>query len=183
VLVKTINPVVGILPKSPLPKKGRFGPESKQDWYQTCVKAAEIAHKLPEATVLISSEFQTDDEGYEDLVYRQVMQGLGVRCNRIVLLRKGLETIGHLRAMGDYANAESRELVIVHGPTHVLRVWYVCWKDGIVATYLCPWLSIPRPLEILRDIGLSFLFPALDLLGYREWFLRKLVGKRKSGSL
>jgi hypothetical protein len=176
--------VIFILPKSPIPAKGRYGPRTWQDWHRACIKAARLAAKHQDSIVLISSSFSTPQEGPEILLYKQILFNLGVPSSRIITIPEGNETIGQLHSAWRYAQTHDRELIVVHTLTHTLRVWYLCWKDDMKAqTRIGAIFALPRPKEVIIDGVLTVLFPVLDLFGRREKFLAKLHARRAGGTL
>jgi len=59
-------------------------------------------------------------------------------------------------------------------------VWWLCRGKGVKHKVV---FGIPRPFEIFYDITLAITFPIIDLLGKREWFLKKVTARRESGKI
>ena len=177
------GPVVFILPKAPVPKEGRIGPDTWQDWYRATELAVKIFRERSGMCLLIATDFIVSDEGSEGESYLKTLKDLGVQDSEVVFIREGSETIEQLHVADRFARAAGRPLIIVHVPIHALRVWYLCIKDEIRASCRMRLISIPKPKYFLIDLILTFLFPILDLFGLRAWYLDRLKQRRLRGKI
>ncbi len=174
--------IILILAKSPVPLKGRFGPRQIQDWFCSLYLGVLLSKENPNSKILITSKFETPDGGKEINAYEETLKkDFGI--TNAILLQEGSETVGQLVAGLEYATKNDASLMIVSTLLHAPRVVYLCWKDKIKADISISFFGLPRPKEATTDIILTFIFPIIDLLGKRAWFLEKLSNRRNSGKL
>jgi len=169
-----VREVIVLLTKSPLPRKGRFGPKSWQDWYRGC-KAAVALALGHDASILVASAFETEGTP-ETEFYREILEGMG--ATDVVVIKEGLETIGQLDAA--FKAAAGRGLVVVSSVFHFPRVWWLC--RGKSVRHRVVW-GIPRPSEAIVDILLAILFPLIDFFGWRDKFQKRSEGRRVAGKI
>lgn len=167
--------IVVLLTKSPLPRKGRFGRESWQDWYRGCRVAVALALEH-DASILVASAFKTKDGTREAEFYREVLERMGVA--KVVVVEEGLETIGQLDAA--FKAAAGRDLVVVSSAFHFPRVWWLC--RGKSVRHHVVW-GIPRPSEAIVDILLAILFPLIDFFGWRDKLQKRSEDRRVAGKI
>jgi hypothetical protein len=169
------------LVKSPRPRKGRIGPDDKQDWYACCELAARLSRSLPDSSIAVISSYQAHGEKPDAEVYEQTLVSLGVSCERLYLIQKGSETTGQIEQAEKLAKEKDAEILFVSTLLHSPRVWWLTRKKAVYRR-IAP-NGRPRPWEALTDIVLIFLFPVLDFIGMRQWFLDKTELRRASGLL
>lgn len=165
---------VVLLPKSPRPKRGRVGREYWQDWYRGCVKAVALATEH-NAQILVASAFKADGIPEAEF-YQEVLEGID--ATDIVVIKEGLETIGQLDAA--FKAATGKNLIVVSSILHFPRVRRLCRGKGV--QHKVVW-GIPRPSEAIADIFLTFLFPIIDLFGWRGRFQRWSIRRRVAGKI
>lgn len=165
--------------KSPYPT-GRVGAVEKQDWYRGLVKARELSQRLPNSRILIVSATRILGEKSDVWMYLAGLQSLNVAGDQKVVLDLGHETVGQIEAAVAYASQVGGKLVVVSTFLHYPRVRWIC--RGITAEHHIVF-GIPRPREVLTDLALMVLFPVIDILGGRDWFVRKVRARRERGRL
>jgi len=171
---------IAIIPKSPLPHKGRMGKIESQDWYKTCLAAANISKRGGNLPIFISSAFQSEGV-YEADYYKKVLRSLGVTA-KIIVQYQGLETVGHLYFIFAFAKENNLEPIIVSTFLHSPRVKFIARRHNYSHEHWSV-LGIPRPKEAITDIILTFLFPIISWLGLEKKFIKKNTGRRKEGKI
>ncbi len=172
-----------LVAKSPIPTRGRIGKKQHQDWYRAVEIGVGIVRNDPKSRLLLVTGFSTPDEGTEMDCYLSTLKEFGIEAGDIIRIREATETVGQLAGAKSYANQNHNELTIVCTFLHAARVKYLCWRSGLKGDIKVAVLGWPRPQEALTDLILTFVFPLLDLIGQREWFLRKVGARRSSGKL
>ncbi len=182
--------------KSPLPLKsesgwkGRIGLRTSQDWYRGLVMAKVMFNtsmlRREDARICVVSENLFD--GIPEIVaYVDALHELGLADETAYLkIPRGRETIGHMRAVLDLCQ-KGDAVTFIASPLHFFRVLWIAfwWKftyQDVRAACVVAW-GIPRPFEALTDAVLTVAFPVLDILGLREWFVLRTIGRRKEGVL
>lgn len=166
--------VIVLLTKSPLPRKGRFGRKSWQDWYRGCKTAVALALEH-DASILVASSFRTEDGTREVEFYRRVLEEMGAS---VEVVEEGFETIGQLDAA--FKAAAGKQPIVISSILHFPRVWWLC--RGKNTKHSVVW-GIPRPSEAIADIFLAFLFPIIDRLGWRGRFQKWSIRRRAAGKI
>jgi len=173
-----------IVEKAPLPKKGRFGSERIQEWYLAVKMAVSLAKKYDGAKLMLVTSFAVPGEGSEMDHYLGVLsRDFGISADTVEKIHSGLDTIGQLELADKYARDNGVDLIVVCTLWNSLRIKYLVWRGKIKAEVVVSKWGIPRPREALTDIVLTFIFPVIDLLGGRNWFLRKTRERRAKGKL
>lgn len=169
------------LPKSPH-SSGRMGPEIWQDWFRGAARANSFAIRIPGSEVLILSNM-TYDGISEVAKYIWAFNQIDLKTP-LRVIRECTETVGQIEYLFNYARKEGKDIIIVSTFLHYLRVQWLIWRNPLSRKvrykHYAAW-GIPRPREALTDIVLIFLFPILDLLGFRERFLELVHQRRASG--
>lgn len=177
--------LVIIIPKSPLPQTGRFGPMTKQDWYQSCVEAVKQSKEHGNCLIFISSKFQIGGIKEADYYKRTLNINLNVPKEKIVVEYKGMETIGHLYHSASYVTTRKYKPIIVCSLLHSSRVKFIARKQGWdnygVEFKICH--GRPRLKESITDIILTVIFPAIFFFGLKDWFVDITTNRRKKGKI
>lgn len=168
------------LTKSPN-KNGRYGDVYKQDWYRGIKKAKDLALLLPFSSICFLSNFACDKQS-EMEIYCNAASDIGISETLLRKIPYGYETIGQVEYAGELAKQENAKIIFISTLSHFPRVWWICKRAGITAQHKIVF-GIPRPMEIITDIVLIFLYPVIDLLGKKSWFQNKLIQHRKEGKL
>ncbi|OGZ43903.1 MAG: hypothetical protein A3J55_00525 [Candidatus Ryanbacteria bacterium RIFCSPHIGHO2_02_FULL_45_17b] len=169
------------LTKSPHPR-GRIGPTRWQDWFRGLRRAVTIAKVIPNAEILILSNVRVANQPHEADLYSEALAEMGVISFRVI--RECYETIEQINYSIDLAIQERKNLIFVSTFLHYLRVeWLILTHPDrkLVEVKHYSVLGIPRPKEALTDIVLTVLFPLIDLVGGRQWFLRAVNSRRLTG--
>ena len=167
--------VICLLPESPW-SKGRIGPEKWQDWYRGCLLAAKITNGTKNCFIIMPSGFKKD-EYVETEFYHKILCDM-VPEEKIKTIFQGSETISQLDAF--FNQKYDGKIIIVSTFLHFSRVWWLCRGKGVKHKVV---FGIPRPKEMIADIILTFVFPIIDILGMRQWFLKKVSARRESGKI
>lgn len=167
--------LICLLPKSPVPRRGRIGPVHFQDWYRSCVLATQLAKEL-KGTVLVPTAFTSMGESEAD-VYLSALRELGAD---VQIVRRGFETVEQLDVAVEAA--ERKSLIIVSTFLHFPRVWWLTRGKKNVS-HRVVYGGLPRPKGVIADLILIIIFPVIDLLGWRKNFLSFLEQRRKRGQL
>jgi len=173
--------------KGPHPT-GRIGPQHLQDWWRGLVIARRLlnlARKEREVMIYIVSDVQVAGEDHEVDLYIEALLSMGdYKTMELSCVRKCQETICQINHVLEYAERNNAEVIFVSTWLHYPRVRWLTWRANASMNVKC-WhkvvFGIPRPKEALTDFVLIFLFPVIDLMGKREWFLRKIERRRLSG--
>jgi len=158
--------------------QGRVGPEKYQDWYRICAITARLASRLPNSEVLIISAFRFKNGASEIEIYRAALNKMGVK--NPIILEKGLETTEQVEIAVSEAEKRNKQAIIVSSFLHYPRIRWISRKEKALHRMV---VGIPRPKEAITDIILIFVFPIIDLLGWRGKFKQKLEKRRKKGKL
>lgn len=158
--------------------KGRIGPREWQDWYRSLVLTKKLMPRYQPCSVAILSNFQVAGEMHEVYFYLEALEELSIPD--VVVIREAYETMGQLEYAFEMARRERVNLVVISTWLHFPRVWWLCRGMGV--KHHVAW-GIPRPSLAAADIFLTFALPALDLLGLRKWFKKRLERRRTSGKL
>jgi hypothetical protein len=175
--------LVFLLTKSPLPARGRIGKKKHQDWYRAVEIGVNLIRQNPNARLLLVTGLSISGEGTEMDCYVRTLHEFGIEAGDMVRIQEGTETVSQLGHAQSYASENSKDLTIVCTLSHAPRVKYLCWRSGLKNNLKVAVLGWPRPREALTDLILAFVFPLVDLVGQREWFLGKVVARRSSGKL
>lgn len=167
-----------ILPLTKGPHSGRIGDEKLQDWWRGLVKAKNLMEKFPSSKILVLSAVHIAGEKAEAKIYLETLHRMGVGDDKIMFLEKAQETMEQVEIAKKIAAWEKMELLVVSTFLHYPRVRWL-FRGFRVRHYGV--FGIPHPREAITDIILIVLFPIIDLLGKREWFRTKIVGRRESG--
>lgn len=168
-----------ILPLTKSPhQSGRMGPVEVQDWYRGLVRAKELLHELKPAKILVLANVHITGEKGETDLYLDALHTLCVPDEDILVVREGQETIEQIEIALALAKREGARLLIISTFLHYLRVRWLCRGEPV--EHYIAW-GMPRPREILTDTLLTALFPLIDIMGGREWFLEKVKARRLSG--
>lgn len=168
--------VIGILTKATFPE-WRLGPEWAQDWYRQCVAAVRMSRKTGDEVVTTSCFVSKSGVSDED-EYIRVVNQLG---RRITALHKGLDTMGQLMAMKEYADKNSAHLVIVVTLLHYPRVLWLCHRKRVKVAFFVVSGGIPRPREAVTDLVSIFFYPVIDLLGLGDKLTGWVQARRQMG--
>ncbi|MCC2631015.1 MAG: hypothetical protein K0S38_824 [Candidatus Paceibacter sp.] len=174
--------MIYLVGKSPIPTRGRIGPEKAQDWYKMCVYVAKEYHQNPGTLVLLITGFSTADEGKEMDWYMNTLIMMGVSSNDMRLSPVGVETIKQLETALPFSRIHYPNFTIVCTMFHFPRVRYLCWRMGLDAKFKVTY-GWPRPAEAISDMILSVAFPFIDMLGLREKFLTFVKNRRAKGKV
>lgn len=171
---------VAIIPKSPLPQQGRIGGITKQDWYKTCLLAKSISVKYSNCPIYISSAFQNEGVMEADF-YQNTLENIATPAV-IIKGYDGMETVGHLGSIFDFAKRQELTPIIICTYLHAPRVNFISsrFKYGYE---LLSASGRPRPKEAITDIILTFLFPLIYYAGKEKWFIKKTTGRRQEGKI
>jgi hypothetical protein len=166
-----------LLPKSPLPKKGRIGPEEKQDWYKSLVAAAGVGSDIIILPCSVERGGIKESDYYIDHIRR-------FTDTKIVVLG-GMETVRQLyEARRWLLTRKVDSVVICVSFLHFLRVWYLTtlqkWPNKITFKVTG---GYPRPREVFYDLILSLLFPVIIIGGGLRTYLRKVIKRRRKGKI
>ena len=167
------------LTKSPNPAKGRWGSIEDQDWYHGVRLAAHIAKNDPLSRILVISDFHVPGCEQDADTYNRALLELGVPASSIEIIRKESETCGQLNLTFKMASRKD-SVTIISSFLHWPRVLWLTLGKKCTRRIV---FGHPRPKEAFTDIILAFIFPALDLLGLRNFFLRRVLSRRKKGKL
>jgi len=168
------------LTKSPH-SQGRIGPVRLQDWYRGLKRAVSITKRIP-SEILVLSNVKVTNQPHEADLYSEALVQMGVVSFRVI--RECYETIEQINYSIDLAIQERRNLIFVSTFLHYPRVqWLILTHPDIKLVKVKHYgaLGVPRPREAFTDIVLTILFPLIDLLGGRRWFLRAVNRRRSSG--
>ncbi len=179
------------LPKSPH-SKGRIGQKEDQDWYRSLKKAVRLSIKRG-AGILVLTAFKAIDSESEADICARVLLELG--CTEVsnkdelgertfLVVRECDETIGQVEWVCDVVIEEwGMKPILISTFGHYLRVQWLTltnfYPNGSFEHKIA--YGIPRPMEFVTDIILTFVFPVIDLLGGRDWFKTLVHGKREKG--
>ncbi len=167
-----------ILPLTKSPHQtGRIGPREKQDWHRGLVKAKDLQEKTG-GKILVISNVHIAGERHEADLYDMALRELDVSDENIMIVRKAQETIEQIEIAQRISDDLEKDLIIISTFLHYLRVRWLCLGQKFDH---CIAFGIPRPKEAVTDIILIFIFPFLDLVGLRNWFLEKITKRRVSG--
>ena len=166
---------VVVIPKSPW-SQGRIGPRELQDWYRGCILAAKIVNSAPNYHVVVASGFK-NGEYIETEFYHKILCEM-VSKEKIYTISYGVETISQLDAF--FSQRYDGKIIVISTFLHFPRVWWLCRGKGVKHKVV---FGIPRPKEMIADIILTFVFPIIDILGMRQWFLKKVSARRESGKI
>jgi hypothetical protein len=170
-----------ILPLEKSPHQtGRIGQMESQDWYQGLVRAKNLLEEFPGSKILVVTATQITDEKPAADLYLEALKKFGVKEENIKVVREGLETIGQIEAAQKVARQEQAKLHVVSTFMHYPRVRWIMRGQGAKHYGV---FGIPRPREAVTDIILTFIFPFIDLWGWREKFVKKVTKRREEGRL
>jgi len=169
------------LTKSPH-RKGRYGQRENQDWYRGIVLAKKILNNDPNSSkiLVISNFFCCGESEVEN--YMEVLVKIGVSEEKIEIIRDGYETVGQLEIAQRKAKEEHSELFVITSFLHSLRVRWICRHSDIKIKHIIVF-GIPRPMDILSDVIILFLYPIIEICGLKKWFLDMLLRRRNDGIL
>lgn len=183
--------VVVPVTKAPHPE-GRRGPMELQDWHMALLKAIAIAKKL-NAGILILSALKIEGQKSEADAYRDALLAQGLaECadwsemlgkdagGRFIVIRRCVETIGQMKAIGAFADRLKFKTVFVSTKLHYLRVRWLTL--GFWAEHVCSFRGRSRRREAVTDIVLTFALPILDLFRLRRWFQYRIICRRINGA-
>lgn len=160
-------------------RSGRIGPVEMQDWYIALKKAKELLVVCScNSKILVLSDFQAAGCEHEVDCSLWALHQLGVSDEDILVVREARETIEQLAIAQHIARERGAKLVIISTGLHYPRVRWLARGVGGEHYFV---VGIPRPRELLTDFVLMFLFPVLDCVGARDWFLSKVKKRRLSG--
>jgi len=187
---KGIRIAVCPIPKSPWMKgsswiKDRVGKVIYQDWYRALVKSVNLIRQYErerhEVSALVVGEFENKDIGYEDSsFYKAQLKRLEINESKIIVLKRGVETIGQLDVIQGWAELKETMVVIVCSPFHWPRIWFETRKNGWIAREWA-W-GIPRPYEMVTDLVLSIIYPIAVWTGNKERLLSVFTKRRYKGT-
>ncbi len=165
--------------KSPNPV-GRIGPLRWQDWYRACEAAVLIQRWAGSAqcALLVVSGFE-EPGFFERDFQREALGKLGGQ--NTIVIPEGFETIGQIEAALNRVRENNAQLVVVSSLSHFPRVWWLTRNEKNVSHRVI--FGIPRPQELMTDLILDVVFPIVDVLGWRQWFLEKTAVRRENGKL
>lgn len=167
-----------IIPKSPLPEEGRIGKPEERDWYNTC-EVAEGLSRYHQCPIFISSAFESDGVKEADY-YRVTLEKMG--ADNVIVRYEGMETIGHLDAIFNYAKKNNLKPIIVSTALHYPRVKFIAKRYGYPCEHRKAF-GIPRPSEAKTDRILNFIFPIIHYAGLEKKFVAMTTGRRKEGKI
>ncbi len=151
------------LTKSPVPHKGRTGPDRWQDWYRGVKIAAKLANEdYGKPLVVVISGVHINGAEPEALVYYSSLVKLGVDKDQIMVIERCHETIGQLDEA--IRLAEDDDLLFIVTWAHYLRVLWLLRGKKKVQVKIC-W-GLPRWKEVVTDFVFTLLFPAIELYGH-----------------
>jgi hypothetical protein len=155
------------------------GPREWQDWYRGLVKSAKLLERYG-GKILVLSNVQVHGERHEADLYEEALKEIlgPLFENNVIVIKEAQETIEQLEKAKRYSEESDMDLVVVSTFLHYLRVRWLSMGDHLKHHFA---FGIPRPKEALTDIILTFLFPVIDGMGWREKFLDKVVKRRESG--
>ena len=155
-----------------------------QDWYRGCVKAARLQQRLMKSgdtcSIVVTTDVHLNGCWHDAQYYARALRKSG--AVKYQFTWNGYETIGELEAAKGFAASQGAQLIVVTTFAHYLRVAYLMRKAGIRAKHYCAF-GLPRWKEMVTDVILTFAFPLIDLCGKREWFVRLVVARRKTGKM
>lgn len=182
--------IICLLPKSPLPKKGRIGPEKWQNWWFGCKKAARVYRKYSSSKILIPSSFQISIGFFETDFYRRILyDAMYVPFDDVEVAHKGYETVSQIQWAIDQAIIKECDLIIVWSCLeHFLR-WFLIknWlyiPEDLKISHKVALLGIPRPMEWAKDIAILVALIIIKLLnvirpGTEKKFKNKILSSVK----
>ncbi len=171
--------------KGPHPQ-GRIGPLEWQDWYLQLVRTVSLSCEMS-AGILVISDVHIDGAEHEAYYYCDVLYQLGcspcsdftkLEAGQYIDLRECQETIGQMERVKEICHEYGFNPIFVSTWFHYFRVRWL--TRGMKATHYVSF-GLPRLLEAITDMILTFAFPVIDLAGKRRWFQEKIVGRRESG--
>lgn len=170
-----------ILPLSKSPHaSGRIGNKEMQDWYQGLVLAKSLLNRYQsDSKILVLTALQVKGEKSEQEMYLSTLFKLGIKKDDIIVVNMGIETIEQVEGAITIAQEHNAELVIISVFLHYPRVRWL--SRGHKEIYHKIVWGIPRPREVVTDLILMFIFPAIDMLGLKMWFLKNLKERRSGG--
>jgi hypothetical protein len=153
----------------------------QQDWHATISKAAELYRQDPTHTrIAVITSFQATGDRSEMAIYKDALAGLRVPSHAILRITEGNETLRQLEVVEKLRSDIDAQLTIISTCLHYPRVRWLCRGKGY--QHHVGW-GIPRPKEAITDILLAIAFPLIiDPLGLRDWFTKKVVSRRASGT-
>jgi hypothetical protein len=169
---------VAIVPKSPLPRKGRIGPDEIQDWYALCVVASNFS-RANSCPIFISSAFKIGEWSEADH-YRDTLKKINPQAE-VIVRHEGWETVGNLDAIFSYAKKSELKPKIISTFSHKLRVEFICQRYGCPYEHHSITIGRNRTREAITDVILTFVFPAINYLRLEKAFLKKIIDRRKTG--
>jgi hypothetical protein len=162
--------------------KRRFGPRNLQDWYCGLVKSKHFLGESGYENSLICIASENSFDGIPEIdTYAQALEEIGVTGGYYVKIPRGRETIGHMQSVLAECKPDD-EVTFIASPLHFPRVWWLARDSKVPVECTVAW-GIPRPFEALTDAVLAIVFPLIDFLGYRDWFVEKTTGRRAEGVL
>ena len=164
------------LPKSPWPE-GRVGPREQQDWYRAAIKAGRMQASAPDSKILLVSATKVEGTKGDLFYYGELFDR---SAPHVVSIEAGLETVTQLGAAEWAAKKAEAKLVVISTWLHYPRVRWLCRGKNFEHHWV---FGIPRLKEVKNDVLLIFLFPLIDILGLRAWFLRRVLERREGGKL
>ncbi|MBI2474670.1 MAG: hypothetical protein HYV68_03135 [Candidatus Taylorbacteria bacterium] len=155
-------------------EKGRVGPERWQDWYRGLIKALRIQDNLSPSRIVILSAVQEKGQPSEAENYCRVLERLEIGEDRYEVVRVGHDTISQMTWALREAKEKGEQLIVISTWLHYPRVRYLFRGKG--AGHFAVF-GIPRPYEAVTDIAMWLAMPIIDLLGQRERFSERSVGR------
>jgi hypothetical protein len=155
-----------ILGKQPGPSRLRFGLEQWQDWYQCMRHTACKAREHVDPRIILASGVKYGKGNEADFYAEYLTKHFNVPLGSITIIRSGLDSISQINLAWQHAGSIGRELVIVAGFPHSLRVKRICIENGIDQDFSIETVfGLPRTLDACVDLGLALCWPTLSRLG------------------
>lgn len=162
------------LTKSPW-SSGRVGKIEYQDWYRVLVRTKKLIDSNPESRVALISNVFGDRSVLEVDIYNKYLLNLGLSENNIVSYKECFETSEQIYKATDISRELGLDLVIISTLFHYPRVRWI--GRNINADYIVC-LGIPRPIEMVTDVLLTFAYPIVDMIGLKGIFVSIVKYKR-----
>ena len=163
------------LTKSPW-SKGRWGKKENQDWYVGLVKTKNYLNEREGDRIALISNVYGENQEYEIDIYKRNIMDLGVSEECLICAKECFETSGQINRAIELSKELDLNLVLISSAFHYPRVMWLVGDENVEHLIF---FGIPRPLELITDMILSFVYPVIDVFGLNEVFTRLVIYKRR----
>lgn len=166
--------------------EGRIGPEKYQDYYRIVKISIDFLNSNNVNKIILLSDFkskQAKKSEMENMI--DICNKYNINREKLYIKEYGYDTLSQIKFTIDLCVEASQNILIISSLTHYPRVRWIAWrvnKNRIKIKHKVG-LGIPRIRDVIFDIGLIFIYPLLDLLGFSNHFTKHIKVRRDKGYL